>query len=267
LANNIGSGGSQSGPVLLSTGNVAQPYSGTSTPGNITVVFNATTVINPAPEAVQGATPPVWPTSTATQERVEYYAPPGYTGNVTLALDIFKSRNGANIVLANSVPITVTVPQDNQGPAGNNFLPVSTIGITKTMPIGNPYSFASDMAMVDPAGGRIDWQNLAPARYNFNIVQSEVKGWFRFRNIQTGSTTSLTDVLNITNQTQLYINNILTGGAGEILEFVPRLPVGAFFPPVASNTSGPLTLNLTVQRIYGGVTTTIATRQLNYIIQ
>lgn len=235
-------------------------------PGNQpTVVFNPPGT-SPQPAAVDGATPPGFSSSVTNSNRVQYWAPPGFAGTVTLELDIFKIRSGDTLLLADAVPITVTVPQDNQGPAGNNFLPVSTIDVTRTMPTGEDYSFESDMALVDPGGGMIDRQTFSPSRYNFTITQSEVKGLFRFRNVNTNASSTIGQQVNFQNLSQTEINRYLNlqDGTSTQLEFAPIIP-GSPFP--GTPTSGPLTLNLTVQRIYQGVTTTIAERQINYIIQ
>jgi hypothetical protein len=217
-------------------------------------------------EAIEGAVPPIWPTVGANvfANEIVYYAPPGYIGEVELGLDIYKTRHGEDIYLADSIPIDILVPQQNLGPAANNFEPVFSMTALKNITSGGTYDFRDDINMLDPAGGRTPSQSAyLYSRYNFRLTQDVVKGLFTLLNTSTNSTNTIGDEVIFTNQTQQQLQRWLelAFGTNELLEFVALTQPGSIPAPL-----GPLTLSLEVDRIYDGITTNIATRQLTYNI-
>jgi len=261
-------------------------HSSTLTAGNLTYTGNSSTVTNgpgggnalvSSPTLAVGSldaltVPPIAPynvVQTGPGTAIIYYSPPDYSGNVQLSLDIYKTRNGANVVVANAVPLTIAVSADGTAKYG---VPSSRVGCNT-----NGYT---DMAL-DVGGGviqtmRIDdtvgntFKPTQNTKYDYSGGANALSGTYDFTAVHTTYNVNLsvspTNLGNLwlTTGTEANVNPVVNLGTNYTW---PAISKGEFNRLMSGNDNTPEDVRFRAGNTTGNVTVTMSiTRNLDGVV-
>lgn len=177
-----------------------------------------------------------------------YHAPPGYTGNVTLAVDVYKSRPTGNIKLLDGAVMTITVPADNQGAVDSvpPYQPIVVPSLTSSVAVNSINTL--NLGLQDPAGRDISVDNnnvlgQVNVKYNYRITQSPVQGVFKWFNPYGNTTTTIGNSLTFTNTSQTLMTTYLSGVYGN------SAGINGQYLVYVPTSTGNVNFNVTVDRL------------------